>query len=210
MESEITHKLRTFLQQTLIGTQEPDKLVTVVATTNYPMAFGDAFNRRFHFIEVPGLENPRDRLQVLQRCCGGYEFGYDLSPEEWDELSLMLDGYNGSDITKLVALVRQERIDRFNYCRTFILDPSTQEWNACYGDVNKEMKKMKAKRKYEGRLGDLERMTNNKIISRPIVYADFIKEMIHVQVDPYNEMREDHKLYKAKKGCVFISKRSGT
>lgn len=210
VESDVTHKLRSYLQLTLCGTQEADKHVSVVATTNYPMCFGDALDRRFNYIEVPELDNPRDRLKVLKRNCVGYTFGYNLSPNDWERLSLRLSGYNGSDVVKLVTLVREERIGAFDNCRNFYFDPKTDTWNACYGDLLEEMKKNGGTRRFEGQLCELENLTRKEIRSRPIIYADFMRCIKRVQANPYNDMREDHKLYKAKKGCVYISKRCGT
>ncbi|KAF5097780.1 hypothetical protein D0Z03_001337 [Geotrichum reessii] len=88
------------LQHAAAGKEHEDVTrVLVLAATNLPWVIDEAARRRFVRRQYIPLPEPETRKHHLQKLLNAQK--HDISPEQFDELVKITDGYSGSDMTAL-------------------------------------------------------------------------------------------------------------
>lgn len=88
------------LQHAAAGKEHEDVTrVLVLAATNLPWVIDEAARRRFVRRQYIPLPEPETRKYHLQKLLSAQK--HDISPEQFDKLVAMTDGYSGSDMTAL-------------------------------------------------------------------------------------------------------------
>lgn len=103
-DSKIKNQLQT--EMTNANDMGEERPITVIAATNYPEGFDGAIRRRFpNMVYVP-LPDFKARLGMLKKIETTR-----LNDKDYEELAELLEGYSGSDISKvgaeIVSIIRQ-------------------------------------------------------------------------------------------------------